>query len=502
MRKLNKSLVARLILRLILIPNILLFAACSGGSGGGSSSTITDNYSVSLSFPTVNADMGGVSQATITGKLVRSDGGEVAADDISFVSVNSVLATLNTADPTRWSVQIPLVVNSDTNLDVAVEYSDGSTDALNHQIKNSLKFAQISNLTLDVDNNRVLVLGSSPSGIALGAVDLDTGEISIISSTDRGTTLDVGADISIPIAVAIDSDNNRALLIQFGSSMILAIDLSSGDRSFFSTAGDLANPVSLIVDSENERALVVDNDLKAIIAIDFGTGARNIVSGALGGGLVFGDGPAFVDPKTIAFIENGFVLVMDAALDGALVPIGSTDPVNPLFEVNLNTGERWVISDNNITGTGPEFARPQAIGLDTRNPPDVKMLVFNNGNDSLYAVNEAGIRTVISGPGSTFATIVFGLVVDNAHQRVLLPSVVFGGLIAIDLNTGIRTAFAKTSTGAGEALNKAEKIALDSSNNRFFVLEDDAVVEVDLTMGDRTIFSAIGTGTGAAFLNL
>ncbi|MCF6257501.1 MAG: hypothetical protein L3J98_00860 [Gammaproteobacteria bacterium] len=479
--------------------SILLMVACGGG-GGGSSFAVTDNYRVSLSYPTASADLGGVSQTLISGKLARSDSAPVSADDINFVSVNGVFATLDADDPSRWSVQIPVTVNTTTNLDITVGYSDGSTDTLSHSLKNSLQFSQASNIVLDKDNNRFLVSGIFAAQPVLGAVDLDTGENSIISSADVGVTLEAGADLSSPIALAIDNVNNRALVIQFGSSVILAIDLTTGDRSFFSTAGDFANPVSLIVDTENERALVIDNGLNAIIAIDFIDGARHIVSGSIGSGLLLGDGPGFVAPKSIAFIESGFVLVMDSANDGVLLPIERTALVNPLFVVNLETGERRVLSDNSAFGSGPDFDGPLAVGLDSSNPSVDRVVIFNNGNDSLYAVDLLGNRTIVSGPGSDFPGFVFGFAIDSEQQRVLLPNIMSsGGLIAINLNTGIRTAFAKTSTGSGATFDNPQKIVLDSANNRVLIVEDDGIVAVDLVTGNRSIFSKAGIGSGPGF---
>ncbi len=87
-----------------------------------------------------------------------------------------------------------------------------------------------------------------------------------------------------PVAIALDSANNRALVVD-GQSVI-AVDLDPyrrpRERTILSdnTTPDANNPfstpVAVAVDTTGNRALVVDG--QAVVAVDLTTGVRTILS--------------------------------------------------------------------------------------------------------------------------------------------------------------------------------------------------------------------------------
>jgi len=84
-----------------------------------------------------------------------------------------------------------------------------------------------------------------------------------------------------PLGIALDSANNRALVVDRDLDALIAIDLDSGARTIVSdnnTGPNLATPQAIALDSANNRALVVDSVLDALIVIELGSGERAVSS--------------------------------------------------------------------------------------------------------------------------------------------------------------------------------------------------------------------------------
>jgi DNA-binding beta-propeller fold protein YncE len=195
-------------------------------------------------------------------------------------------------------------------------------------------------------------------------VDLGSGDRTVISSANVGD----GPTFRIPDAVALDSANNRALVADRELEALLAVDLGSGDRTVISdqktgtgvvdpVLGSAFNtPVSIALDSANNRALVLDEGripeeewiFEALLAVDLGRGDRTIISNE-----TTGAGPAFGLLDSVALDSaNNRALVVDRDLAALLV-------------VDLGTSNRTIIS-NETTGAGPAFGGPTGVALDTR----------------------------------------------------------------------------------------------------------------------------------------
>ncbi|MCP4409047.1 MAG: hypothetical protein GY807_15075, partial [Gammaproteobacteria bacterium] len=317
----------------------------------------------------------------------------------------------------------------------AVDLGNGDRTVISNQIS-AFAFSVDLDVALDSANNRVLVVGWSTGDLkTLVAVDLDSGELTVISDATTGA----GPEFVSPNAVALDSDNNRALVVDSGFGglqALLAVDLDSGERTAISnpTTGagpEFSSPNAFALDSDNNRALVVDGGfvgLQALLAVDLGSGERTVISND-----TTGAGPAFSGPEGVALDgDNNRALVVDFSLDA-------------LLAVDLGSGERTVIS-NDTTGAGPAFSGPVNVALDSDN-------------------NRA-------------------LVVDSEAVGV-------GALLAVDLGSGERTVISNDTTGAGPAFSNPEGVALDGDNNRALVLDTglDALLAVDLPSGDRVIVS-------------
>jgi hypothetical protein len=439
------------------------------------------NFSLEVTYPTPNANLGGgVTQTTVTGNIVDSNDLPIDLADISFVDVNGVMATLDMANPGRWSVQVPVTAGPNT-LDFELGLTSGSVVSSSQDLHNFTPFLFLSKMDLDSANNSLLTVDGFVDGLV--RIDLTTGEQLLVSGNGTGA----GTNFASPRDVALDTANIRVLVPDWNLDALFAVDLASGDRTVLSngstgtgTALDGANAVAL--DSANNRALVIATINNELIAVDLATGNRTVLSG-----VGIGAGPNFGTPRDVVVdIANNRALVSDGGLDAILA-------------VDLDSGDRTVTSDAG-TGTGPNFSNPESIVLDTAND---RLLVAETG--SLISVDLAtGDRTELAETATDFGangTSLRGIALDSANNRALLSDSTVDAIFAIDLTNGNRTVVSSSGTGVGAdfaTLSFGRGLALDSNRNRlvFSSASRLSMVVVDLSSGDRSILVDIGNTPG------
>jgi DNA-binding beta-propeller fold protein YncE len=174
----------------------------------------------------------------------------------------------------------------------------------------------------------------------LMSVDLTNGNRSVVSALDvRGD----GPAFGTPEGVTMDTANNRALVTDSENNSLMAVNLASGDRTIISANGRPATPevgtgpnfdfpIGVVLDSANNRALVVNNFSNLILAVDLATGAS------------FGDRTIFSDTDTNQANGTGPVLdfASGIALDGKDSAFVSGDK---LWAVELGSGDRVIVGD-------------------------------------------------------------------------------------------------------------------------------------------------------------
>ncbi|QIL89275.1 hypothetical protein GNX18_05475 [Microbulbifer sp. SH-1] len=156
-------------------------------------------------------------------------------------------------------------------------------------------------LALDADNNRLLLLNGaySPGSGKLMSVGLATGDRVVIADSVTGA----GDVMQYPVSVSLDAANNRVLMLDAlsGKSAIVAVDLDTGDRSVISGydlgpdgernsgdeqlfgGGSPFNPeadlADAVLDAGQRILYVTDNASGSLIAVDIDSGDRVLVSG-------------------------------------------------------------------------------------------------------------------------------------------------------------------------------------------------------------------------------
>ncbi len=257
-----------------------------------------------------------------------------------------------------------LVADSNLRAVVAVDLESGDRTILSDNNIGEGPFFSFNNglaLALDAVNNRVLVAASN----AVLAVDLDSGDRTFVSEGDGSEETDIGTgpEILAPIDLALDATNNRLLVLGHvdgddeAPGYLISVDLSSGDRTLISTP-DIGNgnpvefPMAVTLDADNNRALILDSasglDINqrppSIVAVDLDSGDRSVISGHdlgpdgefdsvddqyIGGGSPFN--PTSSPTATAFDAEAGILYVTDQS-------------TGSLIAVDVDSGDRVLVS--------------------------------------------------------------------------------------------------------------------------------------------------------------
>ncbi|MCP4408475.1 MAG: hypothetical protein GY807_12065 [Gammaproteobacteria bacterium] len=489
----------------------LLIAGCGGGSGGdsgGSGAAPT----IDISFPLPNSNLAGeTDRITLRGRSVTSDGARLVSVQINnrtFLTTtlkppsdlpdgDSPEVQFDPADPSRWFAQIALL---DQTNDVLIEASDdrGRITEMTIALQNVPTFSKPQDVAKDPTKNRVLLVDSSLA--VLLAVDLDNGRRSLISGLSTGT----GDAFVTPGGLTIDATNNRALVVDSALDALLEVDLDSGDRRVISD-----NNIPKQDPNESETRIDFPTHL-VLTAGDLALVLDKNRDALLEVNLNSGDRRVISDQNTGAGQSIGAGPPFSFPEYLAFVDNGSALVVDgglaALLEVDLSTGNRTSISGLGV-GDGPQFNFPLAVALD-----EGSALVVDDGLDSLLEVDlDSGNRRVISGPdqgsGPPFENPE-GITLDAAGNRALVVDVDIPALLEVDLSSGNRRIItdSDTITTTGPTFLKIHGVALDTANNRLLVVDGEfgpnSLLEVDLDTGNRQTISDTDTGAGTPFMFL
>ncbi|MBL4850880.1 MAG: cadherin domain-containing protein [Gammaproteobacteria bacterium] len=242
---------------------------------------------------------------------------------------------------------------------------------------------------VDFVNNTAYFFTAERDGIA--ALNLASGSLAIVSDNNS-----VGSGVSFQkaTALALDSARNRILYTDADQDdpSVRAIDLATGDRSiFFASTGSIPSPIAIIVDTAQDRALVLDDVRQTLIVIGLESADGTVLDSA--------------DATVINAIANtGLVL------DAATLTVDSNSNIAYLIDattraltsVNIATGDNRVVSaidgnsaevsGGNQVGNGLGFIIPIAIAWDEANQ---RLLVADPGIRGLVVVEpNSGDRAI------------------------------------------------------------------------------------------------------------
>ncbi|HIF41834.1 MAG TPA: hypothetical protein EYQ74_12135 [Planctomycetes bacterium] len=189
---------------------------------------------------------------------------------------------------------------------------------------------------LDAANNRLICgdPGNSLGG-SLIEVDLTTGDRSIWMDPSLVSPGDLGT-------FALSNESGLAYLQEGEAEVISIFDPVAGTLTPFVTGYE---PMALIVDDADRSLLVLDYD--SLSRVDLATGAITVVSSA-----AVGTGPDIEGPTGMA---------VDESFASAWIP---NDDGEALLRVDLTSGDRVIVSDNDSIGTGVPFINMGELAVD------------------------------------------------------------------------------------------------------------------------------------------
>lgn len=288
-----------------------------------------------------------------------------------------------------------------------------------------------------------------------------------------------------PVSIALDSTHNRLIVGDFKSGdaplnnpdiLLYLVDLNNGSRTFFDEKNSWISSASdIAIDASRNRALVVDLALGNIIAVDLTHGKNTIFS-------------SDAIPNTNFPLSIPCCIAIDSARNRAIV---ADYGLNALIAIDLTTGARTVLSSNTIPNSINAFYKPYGIVIDAKNN---RVLVADNMKidkllfGAIVAVDlTTGARTIVTNyftPETTYTSEnPYAIALDEKRNRVLVSEIRGGNPHTVDLSNGSTRLLANLDSGNG--------MAVDSNNDVAYIANFwlKSVVLLDLITGEKVVFS-------------
>jgi len=459
--------------------------------------------------------------------IVSIDLADAANGARSILSDNNVIDENNTFNQLKalavdTANARTLVVDSGRQALISVDNSSGERTVISDNRKPDSNSPIVIPQDLIIQGGRGLVLEFSTSSIL--SIDLADGTRTVFSGPGQP---DNENQFSRPQKMVLDTAYNRLLVLD--ANGVMAVSLVDGTRSVLSLNRDVpaGSPGSkwltdITLDVENNQALVLDKTLQRILAIDLVSGERTRYAGgtpnasavlyrprsiaysrAINKIVVGTDGGAFQGDPVLRKIDvaTGVRAAMPAATTGTVKDLvfAANDKLymlgsDRLSELNTTTGAETVISDDDMFDDELQFISPQAVAFDLANN---LAYVADRFKRSIFSIDLSnglsnGQRQIIAsnaypdGSVSLFSSRISSLVFDPDNKRLLVldESV---GIIAVDINSGVQTAFSTADVPDNlNRLNTPRAMILEEKGKRLLVVDRVGIRVVNLTTGERT----------------
>jgi len=365
------------------------------------------------------------------------------------------------------------------------------------------------------------------------SVDLESGARTVFSGPGQPNASN---PFISPTKMVLDAAHSRLLVLD--NRRVIAVSIADGARSVLSSRSIPADNLGfewltdITLDIKNNQAFILDSTLQRIIAVDLESGERTYYAGGAPNGF-----PALYEPRSIAFDREANKAVVGAdhfysestaslkkidLATGAREEMSSTDvdakdllfaekklymlTSQRLSELNTATGAEMIISSND-THDGDRLVSSQALALDIANG---RAYVTDSTQRLILSIDlTTGERAIVSSnsfPDASaplFTRDISSLVFDSDNQRLLVldPGV---GIIAVDLsdgNVGARIPFSTREFPNNEnGLRNPSAMILDEAGKRLLVIARtvgsekregpeavEAVFAINLATGERAI---------------
>ena len=430
---------------------------------------------------------------------IRLRGTAQDSGTIASLTVNGS-AAVSTDGFRNWTATVNVATGSNTYAIVAADSLGNTSSAASVAIVNrGVVASKLRTLALDSANNRLLATDWELGGIV--AFRTTDGVAQMFSDASHGT----GTNLSFPSGLVIDAPRNRVLTYDGGIQKVLAIDLTTGNRSELSSANSDPAYVAygqMTYHPANNHAYVTNGFPAGIVDIDLTADTRSILSSNSRG-----TGPAFVQP-------SGIVLDTSAAGGGTRLLVSDVGAIpgsdqSRLIAVDLATGNRTVLSSSAApaVGSGQSLFGIGQMQLDAANNRVLVMEYRQEGSARLFEINLAtGARTRIRDTGVSGAIAL--LAIDSSATLAYLGHGDRARVLRAELGPPQQIAsFAESLVGGGAVTAGYNSLELDTFGSTPSLIAGAqtlafggaaAVFRIDIATGERTVISGSGVGTGSA----
>ncbi len=379
-----------------------------------------------------------------------------------------------------------LMLDTTTNSILSIDLEDGTRTVFSEP---GLSFP--AKMVLETTRNRLLVTdtwGVKTVSLADGSVGLLSGQNMPVDNPKFDRLTDITLDV----------ENNQALVLDPTFQRIFAVNLDSGERTYY--AGGFPNgspalyqPSRVAFDRENNQVFVATGKYwqnKGVKKINLLTGAQEAIPTSL-----------ISSASDLVFANNNQLYILAS---------------RNLSVLNTSTGSVKTVADTQLPeGENPALTKMRVMALDTANN---LAYVFDENERAIFSIHlTTGERQIISGNrfpdnGSgpeLLSNDISSLVFDSSKNRLLILSRRVG-IIAVDINSGMRSAFStKDMPNTLNRLNSPSGMVLDAQGERLLVFVSAGylngqlvtkLVAVDLTTGERTKLPGDGNSDRTNFL--
>ena len=445
--------------------------------------------SLSLTFPTLVA-LTGEASLTLEGTTTAGDGAVTAVR----VGGETVTGALD-----AWSHEVDLTHGAN-EIEIEVEDANGLNESLTTTIHRT---EAINNpFSFDYDPAGQLLYYTDTLSNGLFRIDLTTGERALLADNAHPPDATVPYSGTVSTAgIALDIANNRALVLRRDPTALLAVDLTTGDRTVLSddTTPDadtaFINPSRILYDSAGERAFVVEDSGLAVYVVSLASatlGERTILSS---NSVPDGSAPTFSQIVDFAMDgTNNRLVVADRGPGG---PSGGMSPEDRILSVDLTTGARSVLSDQDSTGT--DLRQPIGMGL---HPSEPTAFVFDRDARTIYDVDlTTGERTVLSSNSvpalSRPMRDIRRLYVDVPNSRLIGIDNVLDYVLGVDLTDGAR-AILHDDRFPGGPFSEPQAIEAGPADT-LYVVSVDKIMSVSIATSETEVLSDTDQNLGSNF---
>ncbi len=398
-----------------------------------------------------------------------------------------------------WDLKIDAVNNlayvTDAELDglLSVDLKTGKREVVASNDEGQLNdFNYPRSLALDLDNGRAIVLDNADvTRNFLIEVDLETGGKSILTEA-----------LSDPEMITYDKTKDRLLVSDDGSDAVVDVDLASGITKPIpdvTLSGPSNRPSKIVLDEESNSLYMSTSVAIAkegggfygdyyISVLDLSTGERQVLSQNVDDD----DNPPL-----------GSVSAIGASKAGRKVVIGQYS--RPVLGVDMTTGERNVITQN-----FGSLANDNLVARNVRLDKNTNQLLAVGQSNGIYFIDMNTFdRTLIVDHNEHLSSSKDAVLSTDGKTLYVWQAEIFQfpELIAIDIETQTIRVVSPKATGVSldnTDLAYADKIMLDEAHNRVLVIDDgdEDVVAIDLLTGERSVFIGNEAGVMTRFYDL